>query len=55
MREANPLKEIAKMSPHELLMYILDSPELLTDSYFRDFRKAIYKRAIELGFYNGTY
>lgn len=41
-------EKIAKMSAGELLGYILGSPYLLTDPYYKNFDTAIYKRAEEL-------
>lgn len=40
--------KISKMSALELLNYVLDSPHLLTDSYYRGYDTAIYKRYDEL-------
>lgn len=40
--------KIAKMSDRELLDYVLASPYLLTDSYYRGFDTAIYARAEQL-------
>lgn len=40
--------KIAKMSTRELLNYVLCHPEYLTDSYYRGYDTAIYKRADEL-------
>ena len=42
-------ERIALMSAEELLSYVLDSPYLLTDSYYRGFHTAIYARAEALG------
>jgi hypothetical protein len=42
---------ISKMSPHELLVYVLTYPEYLTDSYYKKFKAAILTRATQLGFY----
>lgn len=39
---------IAKMSVRQLLDYVLEHPYYLTDSYYRGFDTAIYKRAEEL-------
>jgi hypothetical protein len=45
----NPeLKRISKMSLEELLIYILCSPENLTDPYYREFGTAIRARAAQL-------
>lgn len=39
---------IMKMTMAELLDYVINSPDLLTDSYYREFGNAIRKRAEEL-------
>lgn len=44
----NPIVEIPKMDIKELLEYIVDNPELLSDSYYRDIGNAIRQRAKEL-------
>ena len=47
-------KEIARImqfTERELLVYLLISPEFLTDSYYSMFRTAIIARATQLGVY----
>ncbi len=48
MSDAKEYKKIAKMSVAQLLDYVLGAPYLLTDSYYRGFDTAIYKRHKEL-------
>lgn len=48
MAKQDPIAEILTMTMAELLAYVVDSPELLNDSYYREFGDAIRKRAAEL-------
>ena len=40
--------KIAKMSVWELLVYVVDNPNFLTDSYYKGYDKAIYDRVNQL-------
>ena len=42
------IAKIFKFSKDELLDYILENPEYLTDGYFSGFGMAIHKRRIQL-------
>lgn len=48
MSDLDQYKIIAAMDVYELLDYVINQPELLTDSYYRGYDKAIYERAEEL-------
>jgi len=48
MTNEKVIREIMEMNSWQLLSYVLDYPENLTDPYYREFSAAINKRFEEL-------
>jgi hypothetical protein len=48
MTDSQEILLISKMTAFELLRFIMSNPEFLTDSYYRDWGRAIERRYLEL-------